>query len=353
MEVQKKITVFDVAKAAGVSKGTVDRVLHNRGEVSGKSEARVRKAIEELGYQRNVYASMLATKNSYNIICLLPHCEEGEFWGLIRDGIASGQKYASNFNVNVECIYYDQYSPASFRSACADLIKSAPSGVVLPPLFPDDTARLVAELEKMNVPYSFVDTKIDDCRYLTYFGMPMRRSGELAAFLMTERCASDAVDNVLVIRLLRDKESLADPTAERREGFIDYMGRNFPSASVDSIFIDPKDKLETERVLSEYFGSHPQQRFVVMFNSRIHLIADFLGRHPLPGRRVIGFDNLKGNIEALESGVVDILVSQHASHQSEYAIKSLVDSLVWGNAPEKRDNYMHMDIITRFNVLDY
>ena len=47
---EKKITIFDVAEKAGVSKGTVDRVLHNRGEVSRKSAEKVRKAIEELNY---------------------------------------------------------------------------------------------------------------------------------------------------------------------------------------------------------------------------------------------------------------------------------------------------------------
>ena len=38
-----KVTINDVAKAAGVSKGTVDRVLHNRGEVSRKSKEKVLK----------------------------------------------------------------------------------------------------------------------------------------------------------------------------------------------------------------------------------------------------------------------------------------------------------------------
>ena len=50
---EKKITIFDVAEKAGVSKGTVDRVLHNRGEVSRKSAEKVRKAIEELNYEPN------------------------------------------------------------------------------------------------------------------------------------------------------------------------------------------------------------------------------------------------------------------------------------------------------------
>ena len=48
-----KVTINDVAKAAGVSKGTVDRVLHNRGEVSRKSKEKVLKVIEELGFRHD------------------------------------------------------------------------------------------------------------------------------------------------------------------------------------------------------------------------------------------------------------------------------------------------------------
>ena len=55
------VTINDVAKAAGVSKGTVDRVIHNRGEVSAKSREKVLRVIEELGYKPNMYASMLAS----------------------------------------------------------------------------------------------------------------------------------------------------------------------------------------------------------------------------------------------------------------------------------------------------
>jgi Transcriptional regulators len=38
MSVDRKITIKDIAKKAGVSAGTVDRVLHNRGEVSEKRQ---------------------------------------------------------------------------------------------------------------------------------------------------------------------------------------------------------------------------------------------------------------------------------------------------------------------------
>ena len=47
---ENKVTINDIARLTGLSKGTVDRVLHKRGEVSKKSYEKVMKVIEELGY---------------------------------------------------------------------------------------------------------------------------------------------------------------------------------------------------------------------------------------------------------------------------------------------------------------
>ena len=46
----EKVTINDIARLTGLSKGTVDRVLHNRGEVSRKSYLKVMDIIKELGY---------------------------------------------------------------------------------------------------------------------------------------------------------------------------------------------------------------------------------------------------------------------------------------------------------------
>ncbi|MCD8313839.1 MAG: LacI family DNA-binding transcriptional regulator, partial [Bacteroidales bacterium] len=54
MEEKPKATINDVALKAGVSKGTVDRVLHKRGEVSPESREKVMRAIEELGFVPNI-----------------------------------------------------------------------------------------------------------------------------------------------------------------------------------------------------------------------------------------------------------------------------------------------------------
>lgn len=353
MDKDGKITILDVARKAGISKGTVDRVLHNRGEVSRKSAEKVRKAIEELGYTPNLYASLLATRQGRRIAALIPNSGPGEYWSKLLDGFIAGGEKVSSLNVLTEVYRYDQYDVESFRSAAARMLQNAPSGVVLPPLFAGETLELAQQLSEEGIPYVYVDSNLEDSGCLAYFGMPMKRSGELAAYLLTERSSVEEVKELLVVRVRRDGSHRSDPTIARREGFGEYMAAHFPGCTIHNVFIDPKDARSTTASLDDFFRQHSGVKYVVMFNSRIHLISDYLRTHPLAGRRVIGFDSLDGNMEALKAGTVNVLLCQHTELQSSQAVQTLVDYLLMQKTPAKRDNYMHIDILTALNVDDY
>nr|WP_322097717.1 LacI family DNA-binding transcriptional regulator [Nakamurella alba] len=59
--------MYDVARLAGVSHMTVSRVLNDHGSVSAETRRKVRAAIDELGYRRNVAARTLVTRRSSTI----------------------------------------------------------------------------------------------------------------------------------------------------------------------------------------------------------------------------------------------------------------------------------------------
>lgn len=59
MAIAKKITIHDVALAAGVSVSTVSLVLSGKGRISTATGERVNAAIEQLGFVRNRQASVL------------------------------------------------------------------------------------------------------------------------------------------------------------------------------------------------------------------------------------------------------------------------------------------------------
>lgn len=353
MESKDKITIIDVARKAGVSKGTVDRVVHNRGEVSEKSAEKVRKAIQELNYQPNLYASMLATRKAHVIVCVLPKFTKGEFWEKLYDGFLQGGEHVTPLNIHTRVLLYDQYDPDSFNKVCKELLESSPSGVVLPPLFKNDTIDLTAKLKEKDIPYVFVDSKLEDSDYFAYYGMPMYKSGRLCANLLTERLRPEDVNEVAVIRINRDRTRRSDPTLERRAGFVDYMESNFPGCRIHQVFIDTNKTDGIEAVLEEFFDSHPEIKLIVMFNSRIHLLADYLRNHPSEGRRVIGFDDLEKNVAAVKEDLVSILITEHIEEQTRNAVTTLADYIFMYKQPARKDNYMHMDILTKYNLDNY
>lgn len=348
MEGDSKITINDVARAAGVSKGTVDRVLHNRGEVSARSKARVLEVIERLGFKPNVYASLLASRKVRRIVCLIPEYHPGEFWELTEKGIAAGKENAAKYGVTVEDVRYDQYDMESFQNACARTLEEDPVGVVLAPMFRNETLKFVKELSSRGIYYVYIDSKLEEDGYLAYFGMPMYQSGYLCADILT---MGAPVPSVNIIRVARDKKGLSDPTLTRRTGFVDYINEHFPDCEIRNVFIDPKDRGSRFEVLDRMFDESPSEH-LVMFNSRIHLVADYLRERNVRSCRVVGFDVLGKNLAALRDGYVQALIAQHSDQQASAAIDSIVEVALLHRSLTKRDNFTQMDILNRYNC-DY
>ena len=81
-----KIRIKDIALRASVSVGTVDRVLHNRPNVSKVAREKVEQALKEMDYQPNMYASALAYNKSYTFYLLIPQHESEAYWEEIEEG---------------------------------------------------------------------------------------------------------------------------------------------------------------------------------------------------------------------------------------------------------------------------
>lgn len=343
-------TIFDVAKLCGVSRGTVDRVLHRRGRVSQDTVDKVERAIEKLGYKPNPNASLLASKRSYVFSCLIPTFKKGEYWEKIYEGFQKGAVANPYYNIELDFHLYNQTDPDSFNKCCQEIIEANPAGVIMNNVFRNETAKFSEQLDEAQIPYAFVDNVHDELNYTLYYGVDPYKSGALGAFLLTNRSNPE---EILQIRLIRDSGHRADPNSTRRQGFTDYIHRTLPDTKIHTVFIEPSDPQQTYLELDKFFKEHPQVKHVAMTSSRIYLIDEFLHNNPDPQRVVIGFDDLEGNLTSLRSGNVEYLVTRHISMQSYHALVALADFVIRKVEPEKRNNYLHMDILHRLNLDDY
>jgi LacI family transcriptional regulator len=80
----KRITIKDVAEAAGVSIATVSRILNGQEGVSGALAAQVQAAVANLNYQPNGVARALKNRKSRSIGLIIPDIENPFFPALVR-----------------------------------------------------------------------------------------------------------------------------------------------------------------------------------------------------------------------------------------------------------------------------
>lgn len=346
----KSSTIKEVALKSGVSIGTVDRVLHNRQGVSQKSREKVLKAIKDLDFKANPHAAILASRKNYTIATILPVFKEGDYWSKVYSGFVSGAGKMMFSNIDTSVFVYDQYSPSSFRKAADELIASNPSGVIIPTLFENDSKILASRLLALGIPYMIIDSFFEDEGSLAYYGAPLYKSGQLAAYLMTLRSKPDSI---VVFRIIRDSDRQADPTRNRRIGFLDYLSTFAPDCRTYNVFLSPEDEAYNEEQIDSFFKDHPEVHHIVMFNSRVYLLEKYLSSHPDEKRQVLGFANLDANIQMLQEGLATFLICWRPEMQSELALNALANYLVMRQQPPKKNNYMHMDVLTGMNSEDY
>lgn len=343
-------TIFDVARMAGVSRGTVDRVVYGRGRVSDATREKVLNAIAELNYSPNPNASSLASRKEYRFACIIPEYSKGDYCEEIYKGFIEGAESIQFGSIILDVYLYDQTDVDSFISASQEILENSPSGVIMNPVFSEAASEFAGQLSAQNIPYAFVDNKVDGLDYVLFYGVDSHKSGELGAFLLTTRYD---VKEIAIIRLIRDARQKADPNGGRRNGFLNYISENYPECMVHTIFINPDDPQSIMKTLSDFFLQHPDVKHVAMINSRVWLIDEYLREHPDEKRVVVGFDDLQRNLESLRNGHIEYLVTRHIPQQSYKVMTEFAEFVIKGIRPARQNNYVHMDILHRRNLDDY
>lgn len=172
---------------AGVSAGTVDRVLHNRGDVSRTSREKVQKVLDEIDYHPNMFAIGLAAKKRYHIICIIPYYIEHDYWSSVAQGIERAAQELRPFNVGIDYVFYNHADKTSYEKACALLQAEPVDAVLIAPNFQDETLRLTSYLESKKVPYAFIDFNMEQTHALCYIGQDSKISGYIAAKILMNR----------------------------------------------------------------------------------------------------------------------------------------------------------------------
>ena len=332
---------------AGVSAGTVDRVLHNRGDVSAASREKVQKVLDEIDYHPNMFAIGLAAKKRYRVLCIIPYYVEHDYWHSVAEGINRAAQELRPFNVSVDFLCYHHADRLSYEKACAKLRKEIVDAVLIAPNFREETMSLTSYLEGKKRPYAFVDFNIEDTHALCYIGQDSQTSGYMAAKILKRKYKEG---QELILFLNNKKNSPAEIQMQRRlEGFMSYLAEEHRDTITYDVILNKENPEQNDEILDVFFSEHPKATLGGVFNSRVYQVGNYLHKKGKRMKGLIGYDLLKDNVELLKSGEVTYLLGQRPGLQGYCGVKTLCDDIVF-KRPVEPLKYMPIDILLKENI---
>ncbi len=318
-----KVTIKDIARLAGVSIGTVDRVIHKRGRVSEETRLRIRAIIRDSGYQTDMFASRLkkGSRTRYGVIMPRPEQDSG-YWKLCLHGLISGEKDLYPQGADVEYFFFDRFSKHDIASTLQKAERAACDGYVLVPVVPDSFRDILARqglgrrvvLFDTDVPDSSV---IKDLDIYSFIGPDNYRAGSLAGRLMSLLVSHEKL--VCVVDLSEGEHHID----RRIQGFFDYYRKKSLPEPLRIVGQDTDSPREAEALLAESIHDTGGGFGLFVPNATTHLYVSACRNLKYKEVETVGFDTVDENLRLLKEEKITFLLSQRPDYQASQALGNL------------------------------
>ncbi len=344
---EQKIRIKDIARLAGVSAGTVDRVLHNRGNVSPAARRAVEAVFEQVDYRPNIHLSGISLRRRYKIVAAIPEFSQGEYWECIRRGIGRAVEVYESLRIDCRFVFYDQFDLYSCREAFGRIAALSPDGVIIGPTFRDETVGLAARLDELGIPYVYVDSVIDGTSPLTAFAADPHTCGYLTGKLIDSITPPDA--EFVLFQAVRVGRASANTTILRKQGLMDYLTEHGLANNLHRVPFSVMHPERNDELIGDFFERHPCVKGAVVLSSRSSVIAAYMDKHRIEGVKLVGVDLTENNCREIRRGYIDFVLGQRPEQQGYLAVKAMIHHLLYGDSA-KACNVMPLDIVTRENL---
>ncbi|WP_146153518.1 LacI family DNA-binding transcriptional regulator [Adhaeribacter arboris] len=347
---KKNIRIKDIAQLAGVSSGTVDRVLHNRGKVSEEALRKVLQTLKEIDYKPNLIARTLGTKKTFRIAVLIPDPSQDEYWAQSEVGIKQAINDWHQYDVQIKTYFFDLYHKDSFLRVTHAVLQARPDGIVIAPIFYHEALPFLQQCQSYKIPFTIFNTDIREVRPLSFIGQNLYESGRVAAELM---CLGHQKTGTLAVLHINEDSVNSIHLLDKQRGFQQYIKeKDLTGVKIKVLNIkDSENGKEVKRIL-ELLEDETLQGVYVTTSKGVSFIAALLQKLNRVDLRLIGYDLLPENIKYLEAGTIRFLINQNAKHQTFLGIQQLANYLFLRKEPLAH-NFLPLEIITRENLCSY
>lgn len=311
-------TVNDIAREAGVSLATVDRVLNERPGVRDKTIRAVNDAIAKLGYVRDLAAANLARSRNYRMAVVLPDTES-QFLQTLEAAMLDAGRVAATTRMEVRLHRFPAEDPHALATLLATLPGRDYAGVALmapeTPILRD----AIRGLRVKGLPVVALVSDLPSTGRDHFIGIDNRAAGRTAGMLMG-RYLGGGPGQVLVI----GQSLLARDTIERRRGFDEVMQRDFPGVEALQTLESHGSSQTLRQIVAEMLTNAPRVRGIYAMGDGHRALTQTLADMGLSGKLTVICHELTPHARAaLETGEISAVITQNLGHLARSTLRVL------------------------------
>lgn len=330
-------TVHDVAKTAQVSLATVDRVLNNRGGVSAKAVAKVKEAVAQTGYVRNLAAANLSRRRMYRFSFVVPSSDTG-FVALLLDALERERSRLLEEQISIQIVPTRAFDVPGQVAALRDLDCDAVAMMV------SEVPEVQEEVRRLNEAGVRVLTLVADLpnsQREAYVGLDNIAAGRTAADFMGRFIKENGA-----VLMIAGALSARDHN-ERLLGFRRVMQERFAHLTLLPAVEGGDDAEAVERLVTHAAETQPLVGIYAIGAGNRGLVRAVEKISPKPV--TITHELTPISREALREGTIDLVLDQDTSAAVNAAVRIMRD-LTEGRDQPAGSGKIRLNIYSRENI---
>ena len=340
------VTIKQIAELAGVSRGTVDKVLNGREGIKAETKDRVLRIADELNYKPNYLGKALVQSKAKTKIGVILTPEYNPFVHEIIQGIHVAQEEFRLFGLEIKIKMLSSLEPAEQIAMLNQFENEEYSGVAVFPLNDEQVIRKINYMSDNGIAIITFNSRIEEIHDICFIGQNHYRGGRTAAGLMCKLLHDGgSVGIIISSRHLSCHQ-------DRLKGFQDRIHETCPAIQIVET-AENKDRTDLAfQIMLEYTRAYPDLKGVYITGGGYGGVGRALEMvNKSRDTKVICHDVIPETFDLLKNGTVDFTLGQNPEQQGYMLIKTMFEYLIKQQKPSGKVIDIPIEIITEDIVM--
>lgn len=324
------VTIREIAKRCGVSRGTVDRVINGRGKVHPDTKEKIERMLQEVGYTKNTVGRALTVRKMAPSIGVILSSEGNPFFEDVILGIRKAEEEMHDYGVRVVFRTMRGYSLEEQLSLITSL-EGEISVLVFQAINHPRIVQKVSALREKGIPTITVNSDLENSERVCYVGSDYVKGGQTAAGIM--RLVTRGKGHLGIVSGV--------PTilghVQRLQGFEEHLRSICPRIEVLACE-SAQDSIEhAYGITLNMLRKHPSINMLIIITAGLEGVCRAVLELGLQEKiSVFAFDNIPKTEEMMRIGLLKTVVCQQPFQQGYRSMRMALELILSGEVPEEK-----------------